>query len=104
MLIALAATAPTAMHSSVRQYTKSGIAFCSCTVGMSVGPHLVPATVARAAPARSRTRQETKTPRPAHTRTILRSVVGGRHRVESAAAGFCPAAEPTRAVTQIVKR
>ena len=57
---------------------KSGIALDSWTVGMSVAPHLVPATVASTAPAISSTTQDTKTPAAAQSPTIWRFVVGGR--------------------------
>ena len=78
MLITLAATAPRAMPRLARMASQVGSAAENWVVGMSLGPHLVTATVASAAPMISSTTQDTKTPRPAARPVRSRLVVRGR--------------------------
>ena len=53
-----------------------GMVFTIWAVGMSLGPHLVPAAVASAAPISSSTMQERKTPNPAQKPTPVRLTSG----------------------------
>ena len=75
MLIALAATAPTAMHSSVRAASQPGRCSVKAAVGEAFGSV---ARVAEAAPTVSRITQGTNTPSPAAQPTAFGLASAGR--------------------------
>src|SRR5690242_20315072 len=76
-LRAFAQTAPNAIASSVTSARGVARWLVKPAVGLSANLELL-VTVAAAAPTISRTTQDKKTPRPAHTPVALRFVSGGR--------------------------
>src|SRR3954453_20246618 len=90
MFSTLALTVPIAMPSSTSGASSIGSGLMSWSVGLSIGPQLVPATVARAAPATSSSAHGMNTPRVADQNTDLVSERAGRYREKSSANGAQP--------------